>query len=737
MRTRILILFLFNCLLINAQEITFIDEENMPIESVVLELSINSKKKKFISNSNGIVNLKNYPNLKQNLNISHLSYQSYNGRIPLNDTTFILKKKNFITDEVFVTGQIKPTYTSEAIQKVRLINRKEIDLIAANNLQELLAKEVNMRASYDNILGSSVSMQGISGQNVKVLIDGVPLIGRLNGNIDLSQINLNNVNKVEIIEGPLSVDFGTDALAGTINLITTKENNKKFSSNYNLFYESVGKYNSDVAVSYKIKNHLLSLNLGRKYFDGWSENEEFSLFPSSQIADTNRVDLWKPKKQYFGKAQYQIRKNNSSLRCYYDYYYEKITNLGFPRLPYYETAFDDYYYTNRENLGVDYNHNLNNKKIQLLSSINHYKRIKNTYFKDLVTLNQILTNNNSDQDTSIFNLFMNKLIFSSFKTNNFNYQIGIDSKIENAKGKRINSNQKSLTDHAIFISSKWTTYRFLALKPAIRFSYNSKFNVPIIPSLNIMLTKNRFKSRFAYAKGFRSPSLKELFFEFVDINHNIIGNSELDAETSDNYQFNFDYEKRLSNYKIELSAKLFYNSIKNLITTAQSPNSDIYTYFNIGEYKTRGGATSLHVSATNFNFAFSANNTGRYNNLSEESDIMKFSRSISYNTSCNYTFQKYYLTTAIYYNYTGKLPVFYKNNDEQIIQSEIGSYQIFDLTLKKAFAAGKINLTLGVKNLLDVQEITSFASSSTHSSSSNSQSIAYGRTLFTSLKFNL
>ena len=266
MRNIILLIFLFNFFLVNAQQITFTDEENFPIENVIMEFSINSQQKKFTSNRNGIINLKNYSHLKKHVTISHISYQSYNKRITLKDTNFVLKKKNFITDEVFVTGQIKPTHTSETIQKVKLINRKEIDLMAANNLQELLAKEVNMRTSYDNILGSSVSMQGISGQNVKVLIDGVPLIGRLNGNIDLSQINLNNVNKVEIIEGPLSVDFGTDALAGTINLITTKENNKKFSSNYNLFYESVGKYNSDIAVSYKIKSHLLSLNLGRKYF---------------------------------------------------------------------------------------------------------------------------------------------------------------------------------------------------------------------------------------------------------------------------------------------------------------------------------------------------------------------------------------------------------------------------------------------------------------------------------------
>ena len=56
------------------------------------------------------------------------------------------------------------------------------------------------------MLGNSISLQGISGQNIKVMIDGVPLIGREGGNIDLSQINLSSVERIEMIEGPMGVN---------------------------------------------------------------------------------------------------------------------------------------------------------------------------------------------------------------------------------------------------------------------------------------------------------------------------------------------------------------------------------------------------------------------------------------------------------------------------------------------------------------------------------------------------
>ena len=375
----------------------------------------------------------------------------------MNDTTFYLEKNNFIVDEVFVTGQIKPTILSDVIQKSIIISKKDIEMQAANNLKDLLEKQLNMSVTVDNILGSSVSIQGISGQNVKILIDGVPVIGRLNGNIDLTQINLNNIERVEIIEGPLSVDYGTDALAGTINLITDKQLNDGFSSTYNLYYETVGQYNFDFTLNFKRKGHAINFDFGRKYFDGWSKNDDFNLFPVSQLADTNRVNSWNPKEQYFGKVQYSYKTDNSLLRVFYDSFDEKISNFGFPRLPYYENAFDDYYFTKRNNVVIDYKYIFNdNKNLHLISSYSNFNRRKNTYFKDLTTLEEVLTNNNSDQDTSLFNLIMNKLVFSSFKSNNFNYQIGIDSKFENGEGIRI-TNNKQLSDQAIYFFFKMET----------------------------------------------------------------------------------------------------------------------------------------------------------------------------------------------------------------------------------------------------------------------------------------
>src|SRR5574343_609177 len=80
------------------------------------------------------------------------------------------------------TGNIKPTASSQSVHHVKIIGAAQIERQGAVNLKDILSKELNVRIGNDNVLGSSLSMQGISGQNVKILLDGIPLTGRENGN---------------------------------------------------------------------------------------------------------------------------------------------------------------------------------------------------------------------------------------------------------------------------------------------------------------------------------------------------------------------------------------------------------------------------------------------------------------------------------------------------------------------------------------------------------------------------
>ncbi len=216
--------------------------------------------------------------------------------------TVQLKPAILNMSEVVVTAQYTPQRVDKSIYKIKVIGIKQIEQKAATNLTELFNDELGIRVSQDAALGASMSIRGLSGEHVKFLVDGVPMIGRMNGNIDLGQINLNNVEHVEIIEGPMSVVYGSNALAGVVNIITKQNKNTKLEAFAEMYTESVGVFNFNGAISYKKNKNIFSLAGARNYFGGYS--------PESDDRDLQ----WKPKRQYSFDGSYLYDNKNYKIR---------------------------------------------------------------------------------------------------------------------------------------------------------------------------------------------------------------------------------------------------------------------------------------------------------------------------------------------------------------------------------------------------------------------------------------
>ncbi len=636
-----------------------------------------------------------------------------------------------------VTAEYEKTTKEKAVNKIKVIDREKIEAIGAVNLRDVLVNENNIRLSQDNVLGSFMSLQGISGQNVKILIDGIPIIGRLNGGIDVSQINLNDIERIEIVEGPLSVNYGTDALAGTINLISKKKSKDGFSFDVNSYYETVGQYNLDGNISYKFNNSQLKFSGGRNFFDGWNPSDPFIQFPKSRLADTSRAKQWNPKEQLFSKIAYSYVKDSVSIRSYFNYFDEQITNRGYPKAPYYESAFDDYYNTWRKDVGIDFSKQLSSGgELRIIAAYNHYKRIKNTFIKDLTTLEQQITPSQDDQDTTKFDLLVSRGTISKVK-GKFNYQLGYDVNLESSLGRRIEGDVQRQSDLAIFGSAQWLPVDGLVIKPALRLAYNTSYQAPPIPSLNIKYSFSNFNLRGSYAKGFRAPSLKELYFYFVDINHNIVGNTDLIQEQSDNFIVDAVWKKVYENYVVTIDAGGFFNDITNLITLAQSEqNPQQYTYVNIGKFKTLGGQVNSSIKFDNLKLNLGFVHVGRYNNLSENFSVPSFSFSPEIRSNIIYNWTKYKLRFSAFYKYTGSATGFFVNGNNDVSESFLASYSMLDANISKSFNEKSIQLTLGVKNILNVQSVNNAGPSGVHSTGAGQVPMSWGRSIFTSIKYN-
>lgn len=647
-----------------------------------------------------------------------------------------------VLDEVVITAQHDEKTVGESVHLVRVINKRRIAEQAAVNLQDLLRMETGMRLGQDNILGSSLSIQGLSGQNVKILIDGVPVIGRLNGNVDLSQLNLNTIERIELIEGPLSVNYGTDALAGTINLITKKQKKTGHSLHVNSYYESVGQYNADANFNYKKGAHIIELSSGRRFFDGWSPNDAFFKLPIARPADTCRSIQWNIKEQHFGKFGYTFRKGDFHFSPYTSSFQEKITNRGYPQLPYYENAFDDFYYTYRNNVGIKLKGTLPwGDNWNILTAYNDFKRIKNSYFTDLTTLESTLISGAGNHDTSWLGavmsrgsfIYYNELLRSSF-------ELGYDANFEQTSGRRILNNRQSIGDYAVYATAEIKIDKRLLIRPGIRASYNTEYLSPIIPSLNLKYTKGDYTVRASYASGFRAPSLKELYFEFVDINHNIFGNPKLEAEKSRNFSVSCLWSNRYDNVLVTLNQNLFYNHIFNLISLGIVPGTLEYSYINIGLFKSTGMRGDISFNTSKINALLGWSYIGRYNHISEFSAIEPFSFSPEVRSQFTYSMPTLNAKMALFWKYTGRTPSYNIDGDDEIQLGFLEDYHTLDLTITKNFDQKGVSWSFGGKNLMNVQNVgvTSGASGGgAHSSVGNAIAMNWGRSIFMSINYNL
>jgi outer membrane receptor for ferrienterochelin and colicins len=661
-------------------------------------------------------------------------------------------------DPQVITGNYKPTAASLTIHNVKVIDAKTIERMGAVNLKDVLAMSLNVRVGNDNILGSSMSLQGITGQNVKILLDGVPLTGRENGNIDLGQINLNNIERIEIIEGPLSVIYGTDALGGVINLISKKitlDNETPAIGFGNAYYETIKQYNFGGGGIVKLKDIDFGASLNRNFFGGYSPDPE------------SRVLLWKPKQQVFGSFSIINQIDDTGklrIRWKTDIFNEKIESRGTPVINHVEAyAYDEYFNTTRAIISLNLDNRVNSHSYwNILSSFSYYTRDKLTFRKDMTTTEMVIVpnpavnSNNSFLSVMSRGNYANTLAKEHKLKNYFNYQFGYDINFNSAFGTKIEADKGRMNDYAIFgcaefnipgrkiLGSTRPPPNILSIKPGFRATYNTKYSAPFIPSIQLMFTglKN-VTFRYAYGRGFRAPGLKELYLYFVDYNHNIKGNPDLKSELSDNHNIAIKYSKRVSKYAwFNIENSYYFNHIYNQIALVSvNPNALEYTYSNIDNFMSKGANLNFAGTYKSCKLSAGASYTGIYNNAFEQIGKKKYFYSPEVRTQFSYSMKNKELpptTFSIFHKYNGKVLGYALNDTRNLVNTYTEGYHMLDFTINQPLMQRKVNVTVGCKNILDVSNIrSSNVSNSFHSGGSNTMPISIGRSFFTQININI
>lgn len=628
--------------------------------------------------------------------VKMLGYEKLTGVLNVQDVkqvdngyqhTVYLKQTLQQVNEVVITGQSVPVLATQSIYKVNTISNAQIAQRGAVNLSDVLNYEMNNFVNNDNVLGSSLSIGGISGQNVKILLNGIPLTGRENGNIDLGQLNMNNVKRIEMIQGPMSVIYGSNAMGGVINILTqTPKDETSFS--IRTYGESIGRINVGATANLAKGKHALQTTVARNFFGGWNATDSL-----------DRFQIWKPKTQYTADLQYNFDVNEKvKLNYFGSYLNEKISNKGTPIVnPYEGYAFDEYYRTHRMINSINGSIQLSNKEsFTFNSSYTNYTRTKNRFKKDLVSLNEIETKSRGDQDTSIFKTLNLRGVLSSKRIKNLDVMGGYEFIRETGQSFKLADEVKSMTDIGLFASANYT-YRSLSIQPSLRMTLNSLYPNGYTPALHVKYDiSERTQIRASYANGYRVPSLKELYLQFIDQNHTIIGNPDLKPEQGHHYEIGMD--KNLwsqKNNSLSISANMMHNDIRNMITLAVYNSQGILrVYQNLERYKNWMANARLQLKGEKWN----AQLGGGYIYV-EQSTILPQHTIAEMNASLSYKIPKVNTTFNFNYKYNSKQPVV--TVDEQFLYTN--PIHIANTSLQRKFFKETLSLQIGVRNLFNLQ----------------------------------
>jgi len=649
-----------------------------------------------ITNYNGEATLANLT-LPCKLHIHALGYEDRNYELELK--SIVLRgEKNYVTidltrlsntfNDVVVTAQAKPVLAAQSIYKINTVNSVQMMQRGAVTLNDVLNYELNNFISNDNVLGSSVSVAGIGGQNVKVLINGIPVLGRENGNIDLGQLNLNNIKRIEMIQGPMSVMYGSNALGGVINLITNQPQ-KNFSVTPRVYLESIGKYNLSTNVNYSKGNHSAQASFARNFFQGWTPKED----------SADRFQLWKPKTQYTSDLQYSYQRKKWNLTYFSSLMHETITNKGLPIInPYEAYAFDEYYITRRMIQSLSNTIKFSEKtNLTLLNSYSVYNRTKNRFKKDLVSLEQFLTPGVGDQDTSIFNnVNLRGTLQSSLK--NTQILVGYEYSFDNGRSYKLADNVQTISDLGLFGSVAYQK-KNLSVQPSARYTFNNRFGKAFTPALHLKYDLNtRLQIRSSYARGFRAPSLKEMYLQFIDQNHTIIGNEDLKPEIGNHAEVNAEYKTSYAKNNIVISGTASINDIRNMITLAVYDGSGILRkYANLERYQNYLINTKARLSNRDYSIELGSGliyvkNTG----FIPQHSIYEFSSNFSYLIKP--------IKTNINFNYklNSKQPIL--TVDEKYLFTQ--PIHIANMSFQRYIFSNALSVQIGVKNLFNLTTST-------------------------------
>jgi outer membrane receptor for ferrienterochelin and colicins len=478
--------------------------------------------------------------------------QSINIINDVKSLNFSLKEANIDLNEVVVTGTKSEKTLKNAPVLTQVISaRKMLELGITNATDALQNMVPGINIRHDGTL-VKVTLQGMDGKYVLFLIDGERIAGEVDGDVDYSMLNLENIDHIEVIKGASSSLYGSNAIGGVINIITKKINepfDAKLYSRYSKFNELYT--GGSIGLKKGIIGSRTSVNFSRT--DGyditpdsphdWTQNpystyqisQKFEITPSSKFSLT----------PYF--TYYQFERANVSARHAHDLYID--LNAGLKGQYFIGKSFIDF-----------------------------------SYYRDRYNTYSILEQLNNRRDTVSYDIIQTFRTQGNFHLSDRNtLTAGLEYNTERLFSTRVEGGIRNASEAVIYLQEDIRIGERWDLIAGLRGSNHSNYGFNAAPKISLMYKQEPFNFRASAGTGFRSPALKDLYLYFEHFGQFIIeGNPQLKPESSKYISGSVEFSRPWNNSSVTVYRNVLSNMItEELVPLPDSTSETTYQYQNI------------------------------------------------------------------------------------------------------------------------------------------------------------
>ncbi len=464
-------------------------------------------------------------------------------------------------DDVVVTASRTEKKLADSPVATELVSREDLANSGAEDVAEYLQKHPGIHI-VPSTFGTRIQMQGLDSKYIIILVDGEEVIGRKYGILDLSRFTTDNVERIEIVKGNMSALYGSEAIGGVINIIT-----RKATQGHQITMHGRGGQGGQYDAAG-------SLSMANEKWDGrisgdWRTAEAFDLDPS---------DLWttgNSNEQYSiaGNIGYQVNED-LKITARTDYMHKLAKGVDVAGA----AVLDRRSTTDTQTAGISAHW----KKADYSNTI---ARINYSNYRDQFIYDQRgSTAMNEYQDTRQ-KLGLVGLQHDRYLFDNHYFSFGMESSYEKLDSERLNGGEGDRNRTAVYLQDEWevSTDKLVILLPGLRLDDDSQFGTHFSPKLSIRHDpSDKFVLRASYGSGFRAPDFKELYllFEHPGVGYRIVGNPDLQPETSLSGSFGVEYNPQPN---IWLSLSGYRHDVKDLIQAELEPieGDDVYRWLGV------------------------------------------------------------------------------------------------------------------------------------------------------------